>query len=312
MAVGGAVLIRSAEDGARKSCAGGDGRRLGGSMDSASVAVRSLLVCAGSARLSRAAPWKSIAGVFPSADGVGCSKSGKKEAMVLPTEIPAVLERHREDILKEFRTWFNQLDAKLDRINARVDDHAEHLSRIDSTSEDLKRRIEYLETLSSSLEEKNSKLLSKMVDLESRSRRCNLRILGLPEATEQGPLVKYFSDFLCEIFGKEFLPNPPEFERAHRVYISSAIPGSRPRPVILCFHQYQVKNCLILEARRRGTFAFQNSVIHFVEDFAPQVLKMCAEFKGVLSSNIHFNFFFKPSTLDKAFLIWKTKGIKNS
>ncbi|XP_059838718.1 uncharacterized protein LOC132401018 [Hypanus sabinus] len=71
MAVGGGVLVRSAEDGARRSCAGGDGRRLGGSMDSESAAVRSLSLCAASARLSRAVPWKSIEGVFPSAAGVG-------------------------------------------------------------------------------------------------------------------------------------------------------------------------------------------------------------------------------------------------
>ncbi|XP_059831523.1 uncharacterized protein LOC132397159 isoform X3 [Hypanus sabinus] len=84
-AVGNAILIRSTEDGARRSCVGGDGRRLGGSMGSESAAVRSLLVCAASARLgstelplctaparlSRAVQWKSIAGVLPSAAGVG-------------------------------------------------------------------------------------------------------------------------------------------------------------------------------------------------------------------------------------------------
>ncbi|XP_059829485.1 uncharacterized protein LOC132396094 [Hypanus sabinus] len=85
MAVGGGVLIRSAVDGARRSCARGDGRRLGGSTDSESAVVRSLSLCAVSARLvstelsecavsarlSQAAPWKSISGVLPYAAGVG-------------------------------------------------------------------------------------------------------------------------------------------------------------------------------------------------------------------------------------------------
>ncbi|XP_072923294.1 organic cation/carnitine transporter 2-like isoform X3 [Hemitrygon akajei] len=167
------------------------------------------------------------------------SKSGRKEVPALSAETLAALEQLRDEILKEFRTVFKQLEAKLDRINDRVDEHAEHLSRIDSTSEDLESRVRYLETLCSRLEEKCNKLLSKMVDLENRSRRCSLRILGLPEATEQGSTVKFFAEFLCEIFGKDLLPNLPELERARRVYVPPGILGSRPRPVILCFHQYQ-------------------------------------------------------------------------
>ncbi|XP_072897905.1 uncharacterized protein [Hemitrygon akajei] len=169
------------------------------------------------------------------------SKPGGKEVMTPSDETLVALGKLRDEILKEFKTAFKQLEDKLDQINDKVDKHAEHLSRIDSTSEDLESCVRYLETLCSSLEGKSNKLLSKMVDLENRSRRCNIRILGLPEANEKGSTVKVFAEFLCELFGKDLLPKPPKLERAHRVYVPPGILGSRPRPVILCFHQYQIE-----------------------------------------------------------------------
>ncbi|KAL0172946.1 hypothetical protein M9458_033257, partial [Cirrhinus mrigala] len=88
------------------------------------------------------------------------------------------------------------LETKFDQVRSIVEDHGQRL-------EDLSQRVSELENVCSSLRENNSKLTTKMVDLEGRNRRQNLRILGLAEATEGGRPMEFFTDLLCEVFGKE-------------------------------------------------------------------------------------------------------------
>lgn len=65
------------------------------------------------------------------------------------------------------------------------------------------------------LTESNAKLLAKVVDLESRSRRNNIRIIGLPESIEGPRPSVFFSELLSEVFGNGVLESPPECDRGH-------------------------------------------------------------------------------------------------
>lgn len=65
------------------------------------------------------------------------------------------------------------------------------------------------------LTESNTKLLAKVVDLEFRSRRNTIRIIGLPESSE-GPQPSDFSELLAEVFGDGVLDSPLKSDRAHR------------------------------------------------------------------------------------------------
>ncbi|KAI4790022.1 hypothetical protein KUCAC02_034878 [Chaenocephalus aceratus] len=56
----------------------------------------------------------------------------------------------------------------------------------------------------------------KVTDLESRSRRNNIRIVGLPESIEGPPPSTFFPKLLMEVLGKGVLDSSPECDRAHR------------------------------------------------------------------------------------------------
>lgn len=134
-----------------------------------------------------------------------------------------------------------------------------------------------------SLQEANSRLTAKVADLDGRTRRSNLHILGLPESTESGRPTQFFSELLIEVFGKDILPNPPEIDRAHRSLMTRPAEGERLHPVILCMHRYQIKDLLAREARKKRQMSYQGHNICVVEDYSPDVLQQQTKYKDVMA-----------------------------
>ena len=215
-------------------------------------------------------------------------KSGKKDdssatASLTVDAISALLEQHRDTLAADFKTSFSQLEAKFDQVRFTVEDHGQRLASLELASDNLSQRVSELENKCSSLREDNSKLMAKVTDLEGRSRRQNLRILGLAESIESGRPTEFFSDLLCEVFGKETLPSPPEIDRAHRSLVAKPTPGQRPRPVIIRLHRYRIKDLLVREARRRGKLEYRGQQIRVVEDYSPEVVNQRAEYREAMS-----------------------------
>lgn len=213
-------------------------------------------------------------------------KSSKKEeanASLTLEAITTLLEEHRAALATEFKTSFSQLNSKLDQMQLAVEDHGQRVSSIELVLEDLSQRVIDLEDSCSTLRDDNTRLKAKVADLESRSRRQNIRILGLPESIESGSPTEFFSKLLCELLGNNTLPSPPEIDRAHRSLAPKPSPGQRPRPVILRLHRYQTKDLIIREARRRGRLEYHGQPVRIVEDYSPEVLSQRATYGGVMA-----------------------------
>ncbi|KAL0149605.1 hypothetical protein M9458_055132, partial [Cirrhinus mrigala] len=167
-------------------------------------------------------------------------------------------------VASDFKSSFGLLETKFDQVRSIVEDHGQRLGSLELVSEDLSQHVSELENVCSSLRE-------------------NLRILGLAEATEGGRPTEFFTDLLCEVFGKEVPSSPPEIDRAHRSLAPKAALGQRPWPVILRLHRYQMKDLLIREARRRGKLEYRGQQICIVEDYCPEVMSQRAEYRGVMT-----------------------------
>ncbi|KAJ7990681.1 hypothetical protein DPEC_G00302920 [Dallia pectoralis] len=55
----------------------------------------------------------------------------------------------------------------------------------------------------------------KIDDLESRSRRCNLRVVGIPERLEGADPVAFMSGFFTEVLSDSLAPSLMKLDRAH-------------------------------------------------------------------------------------------------
>ncbi|KAJ1155906.1 hypothetical protein NDU88_008631 [Pleurodeles waltl] len=76
-------------------------------------------------------------------------------------------------------------------------------------------------------------LRSKLTDIEDRSRRDNICLLGIPENEEGTDIQAFLGSTLPKLTSLDFDP-PVEFQRAHRVGPKRSDKSSRSRPIITC------------------------------------------------------------------------------
>lgn len=87
---------------------------------------------------------------------------------------------------------------------------------------------------------RNAKLKAKVLDLESRSHRKNVRIIGLLEDIDGPSAAVFFAQLLFEVLGSDILPLPPKLDRAHRTLAAKPGPSERPRPVVVSFLSFKL------------------------------------------------------------------------
>ena len=139
--------------------------------------------------------------------------------------LASMLAELRADLLTKpdllsvrFENKLAAIDTKLDGIQTTVTDHEQRISDLESELN----QLQLLESQVTSMADDNAKLKAKITDLEGRIKRCNVRLIGVPEAIEGTRPTSFFSTLLVDILGKDVMPKPAE--------------GDKPRPVIIYFH----------------------------------------------------------------------------
>ncbi|XP_074134381.1 uncharacterized protein LOC141548952 [Sminthopsis crassicaudata] len=117
-------------------------------------------------------------------------------------------------------------------------------------------------------------LIGKTTDLENKSRRDNLRIIGLPEKCEE----KKSLDTIFQEIIKENCPDILEtegkidIEKIHRSPTERDPKIKTPRNIVVKFKNHQTKE-KILEAARKKQFRYGGSTIRITQDLAASTLK---------------------------------------
>ncbi|KAJ8418399.1 hypothetical protein AAFF_G00141080 [Aldrovandia affinis] len=116
---------------------------------------------------------------------------------------------------------------------------------------------------------------AKCDDLEGRSRRNNIRLVGVPEGLEGPRPREFISKFLQDIL---HLDEAPLFDRAHRSRREKPGEGAPPRPFIIRVHYFHVREEILRRAREAAPLLHQGKRLSIFADFAPSVAKLRAEF----------------------------------
>nr|XP_005991374.1 PREDICTED: T-complex protein 11-like protein 2 isoform X2 [Latimeria chalumnae]XP_014341219.1 PREDICTED: T-complex protein 11-like protein 2 isoform X2 [Latimeria chalumnae]XP_014341220.1 PREDICTED: T-complex protein 11-like protein 2 isoform X2 [Latimeria chalumnae]XP_014341221.1 PREDICTED: T-complex protein 11-like protein 2 isoform X2 [Latimeria chalumnae] len=133
----------------------------------------------------------------------------------------------------------------------------------------------------------------KCDDLENRSCRSNIRIVGIPEGMEGRSMETFVESLLPKVLGEDTFPRRLEIERAHRALRPRPGPGERPRIIIAKFLRYQDKTLMTDETRFRElqqrldqlktvaavlviTYNMLNSAIEGLPEFANRLKKTVA------------------------------------
>jgi len=145
------------------------------------------------------------------------------------------------------------------------------------TSENFQRICDAEATIKS-LQAQNATLLDH---LENRFHRANLRILNLPEGSEDGhhPTI-FISKLLKDVMGDNVFPSPPKLDRAHRTAGPKPAAGRSPWPIILCFHQYQEKDTALRWSRQHEV-KYKDITLRIYPDLSTALAKKRLAFNSV-------------------------------
>uniref|UniRef100_A0A8C4X6L1 Uncharacterized protein n=1 Tax=Erpetoichthys calabaricus TaxID=27687 RepID=A0A8C4X6L1_ERPCA len=107
----------------------------------------------------------------------------------------------------------------------------------------------------------------KMADLEDRSRRCNIRITGLPEGAEGDDPRSFLR---CQL--PVWLPTLPSGDikimRAHRISSSTSSSSAVPRTLIVHLVHFADRQHILQAARQAPAPQYRGSTLHFFPDFS--------------------------------------------
>lgn len=180
------------------------------------------------------------------------------------------------------------INSALESIAATVAKHTSTISEMETTLSthsdnitSLEQDVVELRSKLTSLTEEHGALQATVEDLVSRSKRQNLRVIGLPEDVEGNNPRQFMADLFKEVAAEALSNSTPELDRAHRSLGPKPRQGSRP--VIVRFHRYIDKERVLLWAKKHRNMTYRGHNIKFYEDFSAAVAKRRAAFNHVKS-----------------------------
>jgi hypothetical protein len=185
----------------------------------------------------------------------------------LESGIHAKFDTHAAEIRGEISMVREEMHNTFSSLKEDLKTQSERLTSLETATSEWTTSLHSLEPTVVSLQREVASLQAKCIDLECRSRRSNLRLVGIPEGLE-GP----------EIFD---LPEPPLLARAHRTLAPKPAEGSRPRAFVICFHRYDVKEDIWRKASRDGQLKFRDKNVFVFPDFPPEIAKKRAAYYEV-------------------------------
>lgn len=180
----------------------------------------------------------------------------------------ADMEKHSADTLEAIRSVKGDVQAH----SRRLDEAEERISRTEDDVASLQGKVQQLEQTVADLS-------NKITSYEDRNRRSNLRLVGLPEKSEDKDMCGFLEKWLTDALGDCFT-SPPIIERAHRIgpYRPKA---TTPRVVIMKFLNYRDRETAMTAARKMKEIFYKDHRLSLFPDLSPETRRQQRRFDGV-------------------------------
>ncbi|KAJ1155911.1 hypothetical protein NDU88_008636 [Pleurodeles waltl] len=152
---------------------------------------------------------------------------------------PTTMDRILQEITTVSRR-IEGMEASITSLTLETKSMRSDIAGFQSRVTGLEQRMGSLETQINTSQEREQDFLylrSKLTDMEDRSRRDNIRVLGIRENEEGSDMQAFLTSTLPKMISLDFDP-PLEFQRAHRIGPKRSDNSSRPCPIIACLLQH--------------------------------------------------------------------------
>lgn len=230
---------------------------------------------------------------LPFSGGRGASNMAPGPSPLTLETLVIELEKSRKSTTAELTASLNAalapINSALESITTTVAKHTSTITEMETALSaqsdsvaNLELEVAGLRSELTSITEEHVALQAAVEDLVSRSKRQNLRVIGLPEDIEGNNPRQFMADLFKEVAAEALDGSTPELDRAHRSLRPKPRQGSRP--VIVRFHRYIDKERVLLWAKEHRDMTYRGHNIKFYEDFSAAVAKKRAAFNQVKAS----------------------------
>nr|XP_033805871.1 histone-lysine N-methyltransferase SETDB2 [Geotrypetes seraphini] len=180
------------------------------------------------------------------------------------------------------------LDVKLERVQEKLDTMGQEVSSFHQRVEALDDRVLGAEGLLRNHAKTLAALEDRLEDLENRSRRCNLRFVGLPEELPESDLRSMMESWITSSLTLPPGLGPLCIERAHRLGLKRSM-MARPRVVIIKLLNYVHKQAILQAMRGGQNLTYNNKRILCFQDYSAKVSQQRRAFAPVCTELIQRN-----------------------
>lgn len=124
-----------------------------------------------------------------------------------------------------------------------------------------------LQTRADHMQQQIQQLFSKQDEMENRLRRCNLRLIGLPEGAEGKDPAVFLEQLLITSYGREAFSPMLAVERAHCMPTKPPPQGAPPCTFIAKMLNFKDRDAALRMARMKGNIAFGNVRVEYSRIF---------------------------------------------
>lgn len=169
------------------------------------------------------------------------------------------------------------LSKSLQAITQDIATQSQRIQAIEQRVSDLEDELTHTTILLQEAEDRNISLYEKVEDLENRSRRNNLRIVGLPENYMPQTLMDICQKAIPKALG---LPHMCTAERAHRLGPPQQ-DRQTPRPVIVRYLNYADRQLILQQFRNRAELQIEGNTLLLFVDYSADVSRRRRAFSTI-------------------------------
>lgn len=173
---------------------------------------------------------------------------------------------------------FDTFTQTIAELRTTLTTNTEKIASIEEACTDHEVRLSAVQKQCAELVDECKRLREKTDDLESRSRRNNIRLVGIAEKEESGRPTEFIAELLPKLLGPENFIKPIQVDRAHRA--QRRLKDDRPRAFVIRLHHFQTKE-LIMKLAREKPLEYKGSKVHIFPDLTTEVLKQRSRFAEV-------------------------------
>ena len=182
---------------------------------------------------------------------------------------------------KNLEDKFASLSTQIQELQSNITETRKWLQTLESGVSSHDSCIDALESLCSALKSDNKYMKARLEDLESRSRRQNIRIVRIPEGAEKGRPTDFIAELIPAVLGKDYFKTELKVDRAHRSLAAKLADGAPPRPLIARLHHPQARDLILRLASKNHPVLYNNKKIFFFPDLTQETMRQRKQFDGI-------------------------------